>query len=389
MAHYGDSIMKTKKAYLALEDGLFFEGIAFGADGEVYGEAVFNTSLTGYQEILTDPSYKGQIVTMTYPHIGNYGITEEDDESIKPWVAGFVAREVSPVVSNYRSQVSLDEYLKKYGIVGIQEIDTRKLAKHLRDHGAKKAVLSTTDACKESLVAKAKASPSIVGVNLVKEVTCSESYKFSQSLIKDFVWGAPALSNHRLSIVAIDCGIKTNILRKLVQHGFDVEVVPADESADDILKRNPDGVFISNGPGDPAAVTETIESVRNLIEKVPMFGICLGHQILCLALGGKTSKLKFGHRGGNHPVMDLETKRVEITSQNHGFVVDLDSLPKDAVEMTHIDLSDQALEGMKHKEHAIFSVQYHPENSPGPHDSDYLFKRFYELIVNQKMLSKN
>jgi carbamoyl-phosphate synthase small subunit len=381
--------MKTKKAYLALEDGLFFEGIAFGADGEVYGEAVFNTSLTGYQEILTDPSYKGQIVTMTYPHIGNYGITEDDDESMKPWVAGFVAREVSPVVSNYRSQISLDEYLKKYGIVGIQEIDTRKLAKHLRDHGAKKAVLSTTDSNKESLIAKAKASPSIENVNLVTEVTCKESYKFNQSLSKEFVWGAPTSSRNRLNVVAIDCGIKKNILRKLVQHGFNVEVVPANESAESILKRNPDGVFISNGPGDPSAVTETIESVRDLVGKVPMFGICLGHQILCLALGGKTSKLKFGHRGGNHPVMDLETRRVEITSQNHGFVVDIDSLPKDVVEMTHIDLSDKALEGMKHKEHAIFSVQYHPENSPGPHDSDYLFKRFYDLIVNQKVVSKN
>lgn len=380
--------MKTKKAYLALEDGLFFEGVAFGADGEVYGEAVFNTSLTGYQEILTDPSYKGQIVTMTYPHIGNYGITEDDDESMKPWVAGFIAREVSPVVSNYRSQISLDEYLKKHGIVGIQEIDTRKLAKHLRDHGAKKAVLSTTDSNKESLIAKAKASPSIVDVNLVKEVSCKKSYKFSGSLDKEFTWGSPTSSRTRFNVVAIDCGIKKNILRKLVQHGFDVEVVPADESAESILKRNPDGVFISNGPGDPSAVTETIESVRNLVGKVPMFGICLGHQILCLALGGKTSKLKFGHRGGNHPVMDLETGRVEITSQNHGFVVDIDSLTKDAVEMTHIDLSDKALEGMKHKEHAIFSVQYHPENSPGPHDSDYLFKRFYDLIVNQKVVSK-
>lgn len=376
--------MKHKKAYLALEDGLVFEGIAFGAEGETYGEAVFNTSLTGYQEILTDPSYARQIVTMTYPHIGNYGITKEDEESGRPWVAGFVVREVSPVVSNYRSQKTLDQYLKENNIIGIQEIDTRKLAKHLRDHGAKRAIISTVDSDHASLVKKAKASPNMEGADLVQEVTCKTGYTFSEGLPKGFEWGEGiASSAKRYKVVAIDCGIKRNILRKFNQHGLDVDVVPATATAEEILQKNPDGVFISNGPGDPAAVTYVIETVRQLVGKVPMFGICLGHQILSLALGGTTSKLKFGHRGGNHPVIDLRTGRVEITSQNHGFVVDIDSLGGD-VELTHKDLTDQALEGMAHKKYPIFSVQYHPENSPGPHDSDYLYQSFYKLIEASK-----
>ncbi|HTL47265.1 MAG TPA: glutamine-hydrolyzing carbamoyl-phosphate synthase small subunit [Verrucomicrobiae bacterium] len=371
--------MKAKKAFLALEDGLVFEGKAFGAEGEIYGEVVFNTSLTGYQEILTDPSYKGQIVTMTYPHIGNYGINRADEESTHCWAEGFIIRELSPVLSNYRSEMSLDEYLKKNNKIGIQEIDTRKLVKHLRDHGAKKGVLSTIDSNKESLVKKAKESPSIVGVDLVKDVTCPKPYSFREPPLKGFEWGNPA-GRKAYKVVALDCGIKTNILRKLVQHGFEVDVVPASTKASEILAKNPDGVFLSNGPGDPSAVPYVVETVRGLIGKKPVFGICLGHQILGLALGGTTSKLKFGHRGGNHPVMDLKTGTVEITSQNHGFVVDLESLPKDEVELTHVNLNDKTVEGMRHKKHPVFSVQYHPENSPGPHDSDYLFERFYELV---------
>jgi len=367
------------KAFLALEDGLIFEGESFGAEGETYGEVVFNTSLTGYQEILTDPSYKGQMVAMTYPHIGNYGVNEDDEESRHPWVEGFIVRELSPIVSNYRSEISLDEYMKKHKIIGIQEIDTRKLVKHLRDHGAKKGVISTIDHDPKSLVKKAKESRSLVGVDLVKEVTCKAPYNFKDPLTRGFEWGG-ADTKKKYKVVAVDCGIKKNILRKLNQHGFEVDVVPASATADEILKRNPDGIFLSNGPGDPAAIPYVIETVRNLIGKKPIFGICLGHQILGQALGGTTSKLKFGHRGGNHPVMDLETRKVEITSQNHGFVVDMDSIKNEEVEATHVNLNDRTLEGLKHKKHPVFSVQYHPENAPGPHDSDYLFQRFYKLV---------
>ncbi len=368
------------KAWLALEDGLVFEGEGFGAEGEIYGEVVFNTALTGYQEILTDPSYKGQIVTMTYPHIGNYGINSKDEESARPWVEGFVVRELSPVVSNYRSEESLHDYLKRHKRIGIQGVDTRKLVKHLRDHGAKKGVLSTIEGNHKVLVKKAQDSPSIVGVDLVKEVTCKKPYEFKETLMPGFEWGEAGAPKKRRKIVALDCGIKMNIVRKLNQHGFDVTVVPASTTAKEILDYKPEGLFLSNGPGDPEAVTYVVENVRNLVGKLPIFGICLGHQMLGLALGGKTSKLKFGHRGGNHPVMDLKTKKIEITSQNHGFAVDPESLPKDQVEVTHTSLNDQCCEGIAHKKYPIFSVQYHPENSPGPHDSDYLFKRFHEMI---------
>lgn len=370
-----------KSAILALEDGLTFQGESFGHLGETNGEVVFNTSLQGYQEILTDPSYKGQIVTMTYPHIGNYGINEADSESRRPWVEGFVIKELSPVVSNWRSEMTLDEYLKKYKIVGISGIDTRKLVKHLRDHGAKKGIISAIDLDPKHLVQKAKESPSIVGMDLVKEVTCEKSYEYNEKLTKGFDWPEQKVCKQKEHfIVCVDGGVKFNILKKLNQHGFHVKVVPAQTTADEILKLKPKGVFYSNGPGDPEPVTYVWQSMQKLIGKVPIFGICLGHQMMGLALGGKTFKLKFGHRGGNHPVIDLATKRVEITSQNHGFCVDPDSLPKDQVELTHLNLNDKTCEGLRHKKYPAFSIQYHPENSPGPHDSDYLFDRFYAMV---------
>ncbi len=369
------------KALLALEDGLVLEGENFGAEGETYGEVVFNTSLAGYQEILTDPSYKGQIVTMTYPHIGNYGVNFDDEESSHPWVEGFVVKELSPVVSNFRSQMALDDYLKKHRIVGIQGVDTRKLTKHLRDRGATKGGISTTELDPKRLVKKVEDSPGLVGIDLVKAVTCKAAYDFDGTLLPGYVWPdkIPPRAKQYF-VVAIDGGIKRTILRKLNQHGFRVKVVPAQTKAEEILGHKPDGVFLSNGPGDPAAVTSLIENMRKLLGKVPIFGICLGHQILGHALGGKTFKLKFGHRGGNHPVMDLFTRKIEVTSQNHGFAVDIDSLPKDDVELTHINLNDKTLEGLRHKKYPVFSVQYHPENSPGPHDSDYLFERFYAMV---------
>ncbi|MEI7750587.1 MAG: glutamine-hydrolyzing carbamoyl-phosphate synthase small subunit [Candidatus Omnitrophota bacterium] len=367
-----------KKAILALEDGVWFEGEGFGADGETFGEIVFNTGLSGYQEILTDPSYKGQMVCMTYPHIGNYGINSGDMESSRPWVEGFIIKELSPIVSNYRSEMTLDEYLKKYNILGIQGIDTRKLVKHLRTVGAKKAVISTQELDPKKLIQKAKKSRSIEGVDLVKEVMCQKPFVFDEVMPAEFAWGDQR--KKKFKVVAVDSGTKWNILRKLNQHGFHVQVVPATATAEEILAYQPDGIFLSNGPGDPSAVKYLVETVRKLIGKKPIFGICLGHQMIGQALGGKTSKLKFGHHGNNQPVMDLKTRKIEITSQNHNFVVNVDTLPKNEVEITHINLNDKTLEGLQHKKHPLFSVQYHPENAPGPHDSDYLFTRFYELI---------
>jgi carbamoyl-phosphate synthase small subunit len=355
-------------AILALEDGTIFRGQSFGATGERYGEVVFNTSMTGYQEILTDPSYKGQIVTMTYPLIGNYGINKEDMESRQSFVEGFVVKECSKIASNWRKDETLGDYLKKNNIIGIEGIDTRALTLHIRQAGAMKAVLSTKGLDERKLVQKAKESQGLVGIDLVKEVTSKKMYVWSQ--VKD----------KGKKIVVLDCGLKYNILRKLIENKCQVVVVPANTESSQILKMNPDGVLLSNGPGDPAAVKYVIDTTRRLIGKVPIFGICLGHQMLGLAFGGKTYKLKFGHHGANHPVKDLKTGKVSITVQNHGFCVDADSLNKQDLEITHINLNDQTLEGMRHKKLPIFSVQFHPEASAGPHDAGYLFREFIEMM---------
>jgi len=371
------------KAIIALEDGTIFEGTSFGASGERAGEIVFNTSMTGYQEIMTDPSYKGQIVTMTYPLIGNYGINKEDVESSGPKVEGFIVKERSKTVSNWRSEISLGQYLKENNIIGIEGVDTRSLTLHIRTKGAMKGVISTIDLNPKSLIKKAKESPGLIGRDLVKEVTCKKSYNAKTIHVSP----STLCSKTYFKVVAMDFGIKYNILRCLMDAGCDVTVVPADTKAKDILSQNPDGIFLSNGPGDPAAVTYAVEEIRKLLGKKPIFGICLGHQLLGLAFGGKTFKLKFGHRGANHPVKDLKTEKIEITSQNHGFCVDINSLNKNEIELTHINLNDNTLEGMTHKQMPVFSVQYHPEASPGPHDSRYLFKRFTDLM--DKYAKKN
>ena len=382
-------------AILALEDGTVFEGKGFGAKASACGEVCFNTSMTGYQEIITDPSYKAQIVTMTYPHIGNYGVNEQDIESYQPHVAGFVVREVSPVPSNWRKDWELGEYLENNNIPGIEDIDTRALTKKLRVRGAMNGFITTEDMTAEEAVERAKQWPGLVGVDYVKEVTHKDSFQWDENdeASPDFsiVQGKETENpRHRriplppadLPIVALDFGIKYNILRRLRQHGFNVKVLPASTGIETVLAEKPAGIFLSNGPGDPAAVTYAVETVNELVKKdIPMFGICLGHQILGQAMGGKTFKLKFGHRGGNQPVKDLTTDKVEITSQNHGFAVDADSLPDD-VEITHLNLNDQTVEGLAHKTKPIFCVQYHPEASPGPHDSTPLFARFADLVRN-------
>lgn len=377
---------KDKKSVLVLEDGVSFEGNSFGALGEAIGEIVFNTSLSGYQEILTDPSYKGQMVVMTYPEIGNYGVNPEDVESWRPQVEGFIVRNYNERPSNFRSTEPLHTYLQKNRIVAIEGIDTRALTRHLRDHGSKMGIISTLDCDKESLLKKVRAAPGLVGRDLVKEVTCQKPYHWREGpwhLGRGFGQGKSPRRAQRHRVIAYDFGIKRNILRGLVGAGCDVTVVPASTPAEDVLARRPDGVFLSNGPGDPGPVTYAIKNIRKLIGKVPIFGICLGHQLLGLSLGGKTYKLKFGHHGGNQPVKDLTTNKVEITAQNHGFAVDTDSL-KGKAELTHINLNDNTVEGLRLTQHPVFSVQYHPEASPGPHDADYLFKRFVEMMKVSK-----
>jgi carbamoyl-phosphate synthase small subunit len=380
------------KAILALEDGSIYRGEAFGAPGIVRGEVCFNTSMTGYQEILTDPSYKGQIVAMTYPLIGNYGVNTADVESWKPHVAGFAIRELSPIVSNWRATSSLDNYLVQNEIPGIQGIDTRALTRKLRVHGAMKGLLATEAISDADAVEQAKAWSGLIGVDYVKEVTHPEAFAWdpddqqssSFSLSRgdaDQGNGSSTLPPADIPIVAYDFGIKYNILRRLRQRGFRVEVVPATTSAADVISRKPAGVFLSNGPGDPAAVGYAVRAVRDLMNHgFPVFGICLGHQILALALGGSTFKLKFGHRGANQPVKDFETGRVEITSQNHGFAVDPKSLGTE-VTVNRINLNDQTVEGLRHKTKPVFCVQYHPEASPGPHDSTILFDEFRQMIA--------
>jgi carbamoyl-phosphate synthase small subunit len=359
------------KALLVLEDGRYFEGTSFGATGERSGEVVFNTSMTGYQEILTDPSYKGQIVTMTCPLIGNYGVNDEDFESLKPHVEGFVVRECCRYPSNWRSKKPLADFLAEHDVVGIEGVDTRALTKHIRDAGAMKAVLSTEDLDVKNLRKKANASPGLVGRDLVKEVTCAEEYRI------------PAKGETKYRVVSFDYGIKTNILNNLAQRGCEIIVFPAQTTAEEVLAHEPDGVFLSNGPGDPEGVPNVVETIRTLIREKPTFGICLGHQMLGLAFGADIRKLKFGHHGGNQPIKNLATSKVEIAAENHGFAVVRETMPPD-VEVTHVNLNDDTVEGMQHKTLPVFSIQYHPEASPGPHDATYLFDRFIDEMEKRR-----
>jgi carbamoyl-phosphate synthase small subunit len=365
---------------LALADGRIFRGYAFGATGETTGEVVFNTAMTGYQEILTDPSYKGQLVCMTYPEIGNVGVNDDDEEARRIFADGLIVKEYWPQPSNWRARMTLDEYLRRAGIVGIEGIDTRALVRHIRTFGAQEAVISSLDPDPERLIAQAKAAPGLLGRDLVREVTCQAPYEWD---LEQWELGRGYRHQPRRDdlplVVALDYGIKRNILRCLASTGFRVTVLPAFASAAEILSYHPDGVFLSNGPADPAAVPYAAAAVRELLGKLPIFGICLGHQILGLALGGKTYKLGFGHHGANHPVKDLGTGKVEITSQNHGFALDGDSL-RGRAEISHLNLNDRTVEGLRGPGMAFFSVQYHPEASPGPHDAGYLFTRFRRLV---------
>jgi carbamoyl-phosphate synthase small subunit len=372
---------------LALEDGSIFRGVAFGASRTAVGEAVFNTSMTGYQEILTDPSYYGQIVTMTAPQIGNYGITPEDEESDGPKVRGFVVRDLSPVVSNWRSRQSLSDYLRENEIPGLSGIDTRALTKRLRVHGALKACLSTEDISDEEAIERARAWPGLVGVDYVREVTRRRIERWEDDEPPFSVPGTH-LNPERIDrptypVVALDMGAKRNIFRKLAFHGFDVTIVPADTDAATIRGLNPAGIFISNGPGDPGAVTYAHQTVRELLPDYPVFGICMGHQIISHAMGAETLKLKFGHRGGNQPVKNFETGAVSITAQNHGFAASRESLEACGAVVTELNLNDGTVAGLRHQDLPVFSVQYHPEASPGPHDSDPLFDHFYDLVARK------
>ena len=365
-------MIKKAPALLALEDGRTFRGRSWAAEGEACGEIVFNTSMTGYQEVLTDPSYAGQIVSMTYPLIGNYGVNEADSESSRPWVEGFVVREASRITSNWRAEESLADYLKRWNIVAIEGIDTRALVRHIRDKGAMRACLSSIDTDEKSLVEKALQSPPMDNRELASVVTTKEPYEF------------PAEGEERFHVVCYDYGVKRNSLRELAQLGVRTTVLPAATSATDALAFKPDGIFLSNGPGDPASMNREVEEIKQLLNaKVPLFGICFGHQLLGRAFGGSTFKLVFGHRGGNQPVKEVSGRGVEITSHNHGFAVDAETLPAD-VEVTHINLNDQCVEGMRHKTLPVISVQYHPEAAPGPHDAEHHFKRFVALMEKQK-----
>ncbi len=364
---------EKRHALLVLEDGRAFRGRAWGAEGESCGEMVFNTSMSGYQEVLTDPSYAGQIVCMTYPLIGNYGVNRADEESARPWVEGFVVREASPVASSWRSEETLDAYLRRWGVVAIDRVDTRALVRHIRDKGAMRACISSVDLDKDSLVEKARASAPMENRELASVVTTAESYEVA------------AQGEERFSVVCYDFGVKRNSLNELAALGCRVTVVPSSTPASEVLALKPDGVYLSNGPGDPASMTKVVEEIRGLVrEGVPTFGICFGHQLLGRAFGGDTYKLRFGHRGGNQPVKDIASGRVEITSHNHGFAVSAESLPED-VEVTHINLNDGCVEGMRHKTLPIISVQYHPEAAPGPHDAEHHFLRFVELMEQTRV----
>jgi carbamoyl-phosphate synthase small subunit len=385
------------QAILALEDGRVFRGKGYGARLERTGEVVFNTSITGYQEIFTDPSYTGQIVVLTNPEIGNYGTNPDDEEAAKPYIEGLIVREFSPYASNYRSQQVTDEYLERHKVPVLSDIDTRALVRHLRDRGVMRGVISTSETDVEKLVAQAKAMPTIDGLDLAKEVSCKSSYRWTKGDVEERIITVPHDSVAKLTVVtsesaaersgperkkvvAFDYGIKHNILRRLVSSGCDVTVVPAQTTAEEVLALQPNGIFLSNGPGDPDAVVYAQKTIRKLAGRVPIFGICLGHQLIGLALDGRTYKLKFGHHGGNHPVKQLKTGKIEITAHNHNYAVDPDSLKQSEVELTHVDLNDNTLEGLRHRSYPLFSVQYHPEASPGPHDSHYLFADFVKMM---------
>jgi carbamoyl-phosphate synthase small subunit len=381
------------QAILALEDGRIFRGHGYGAPGECQGEVVFNTSLTGYQEIATDPSYTGQIVVLTNPQIGNYGTNQADNESAKPYIEGLIVREFSPISSNWRSEQVTDEYMERYRVPVLAEIDTRALVRHLRTYGAMRGVISTLETDTDKLVAKARSLRKMDGTDLARVVSTKAIYTFDQDSPLNqsgdpYLEIAPAQNakarERHLHVVAYDFGIKHNILRMLVREGMRVTVVPAETRAEDVLALKPDGVFLSNGPGDPEPVDYAVRAIKQILGRVPIFGICLGHQLTGLALGGKTYKLKFGHHGGNHPVKNMVTGKVEITAHNHNFAVDPDSINPSEVELTHVDLNDQTLEGLRHKTLPLFSVQYHPEAAPGPHDSNYLFRDFRNLIEEWK-----
>lgn len=373
-------------AVLALEDGTVFEGVSVGAPEQRTGEVVFNTAITGYQEIFTDPSYTGQIVVLTYPQIGNYGANPADNEARGPYIEGLVVREISPLASNWRSEERAEHFLAKYNIPVIAEVDTRKLVRHLRDRGAMRGIISTGTKQTSELIDAARRSPAMSGLNLIEKVSTTKAYEWTEGIDPVSASDKPeSREEPAFNVVAYDFGIKRNILRHLVHLGSRVTVVPANTSAEDILAMNPDGVFLSNGPGDPGTLEQQAAEVRKLIGKTNIFGICLGHQILGLAFGGKTFKLKFGHHGANHPVLNRQTGKVEITSQNHGFAVDPDSLKDSEIEITHVNLNDQTVEGLRHRSEPVFCVQYHPEAAPGPHDSHYLFREFIERMKENKI----